>query len=120
MLADQVNYRFKQISAVFSGVADLKKVFEEARFERLQAGAGDGRPLDVVGVADRGGQDLGVEVVVVVDRADLASIGHPFGMSGSRMTGHILIEGKRRGAKHVVVSMCIGGGMGGAGLFEVF
>jgi acetyl-CoA C-acetyltransferase len=62
---------------------------------------------------------LGIDPAKLNVDGGAISIGHPYGMSGARLTGHALIEGKRRGAKFAVVTMCIGGGMGAAGLFEL-
>ncbi len=62
---------------------------------------------------------LGIPDEILNVNGGAISIGHPYGMSGARMVGHALIEGKRRGAKYLVCTMCVGGGMGAAGLFEV-
>ncbi|ROL75647.1 acetyl-CoA C-acyltransferase [Pseudomonas vranovensis] len=64
-------------------------------------------------------QTLGIDPARLNVNGGAIAIGHPYGMSGARMVGHALLEGRRRGVKYVVVSMCVGGGMGAAGLFEV-
>jgi len=65
-------------------------------------------------------QKLGIPNEILNVNGGSISIGHPYGMTGARCSGHALIEGKRRGAKYAVVTMCIGGGQGAAGLFEIF
>jgi acetyl-CoA acetyltransferase len=64
-------------------------------------------------------ETLGIDPAKLNVDGGAISIGHPYGMSGARMTGHLLIEGRRRKSKLGVVTMCIGGGMGAAGLFEI-
>ena len=64
-------------------------------------------------------EQLGIDPAKLNVNGGAISIGHPYGMSGARMVGHALLEGKRRGVKFVVITMCVGGGMGAAGLFEV-
>lgn len=80
-----------------------------------EMGIGPAFAVQVLHCRDR----LGIPDELLNVNGGAISIGHPYGMSGARMVGHALIEGKRRGVRYAVVTMCVGGGMGAAGLFEV-
>jgi len=62
---------------------------------------------------------LGIDPALINVNGGAIALGHPFGMTGARLVGHALLEGRRRGVKRVVISMCVAGGMGAAGLFEI-
>jgi len=110
-------------STNLEGLAGLKavrgpgKTITAGNASQLSDGASVSVLMDVqvIYCADK----LGIPVEKMNVNGGAISIGHPYGMSGARMSAHALIEGKKRGAKYVVSTMCVGGGMGAAGLFEV-